>query len=160
AGKAAKQADAAPWRGRTRRYDILKEATIATAIATGLVVLLAGVLSSPDVPPVSVQSWAKGAPADFLATAGAALSRTASAAPSGPPYKSGSAAVQQVGPVNWQKLAGVTQPVNAAQVFVLAPLATLAATDHAVAGPLAAYQAATPAQQATWATAYDKAVTK
>jgi len=56
ARKAANQADAAPWRGRTRRYDILKEATIATAIATGLVVVLAGVLSSPDVPPVSVQS--------------------------------------------------------------------------------------------------------
>jgi len=160
ARKAAKEADAAPWRGRTRRYDILKEATIATAIATGLVVICAGVLSSPDVPPVSVQSWAKVAPADFLATAGAELSGAALAASYGPPYNNGSAAVQQVGPVNWQKLAGVTQPINAARVFVLSPLSTLAATDHAVAGPLAAYKAATPAQQTKWATAYDKAVTK
>jgi hypothetical protein len=160
ARKAAAAADARPWRGRTRRYDILKEATIATAIATGLVVLLAGVLSSPDVPPVSVQSWAKVAPADFLATAGAELNGTALAASYGPPYNNGSAAVQQVGPVNWQKLAGVTQPINAAQVFVLAPLTTLAATDHAVAGPLAAWRAARPAQQQKWATAYDNAVTK
>jgi hypothetical protein len=36
------------------------------------------------------------------------------------PYNNGSAAVQQVGPVNWQKLAKVTQPINAAQVFALA----------------------------------------
>src|SRR5262245_54556595 len=160
ARKAAKESDAAPLRRRTSLYDILKEATIATAIATGLVVICAGVLSSPDVPPVSVQSWAKVAPADFLATAGAELSGTALAASYGPPYNHGSAAVQQAGPVNWQKLAGVPQPVNAAQVFVLAPLATLAATDPAVAGPLAAYQAAAPAQQTRWATAYDKAVTK
>jgi cytochrome b/b6/petB-like protein len=160
ARKAAAAAEAAPWRGRTRRYDILKEATIATAIATGLVVICAGVLSSPDVPPVSVQSWAKVAPADFLATASAELSGTALAASYGPPYNNGTAAVQQVGPVNWQKLAGVTQPINAAQVFVLSPLTTLAATNHAVAGPLAAYKAATPAQQTKWATAYDNAVTK
>src|SRR5215470_12422367 len=69
AARAARAADAGPWRGRTRRYDILKEATIAAAVATGLVLVLAGVLSSPDVPPVSVRSWAKIAPADFLATA-------------------------------------------------------------------------------------------
>ena len=114
ARKAAKAADAAPWRGATRRYDILKEATIATAVATGLVLILAGVLSSPDVPPVSVQSWAKIAPADFVATAAAELSGTALAASYGPPYNHGTAAVQQVGPVNWQKLAGVTQPIDAA----------------------------------------------
>jgi hypothetical protein len=158
--KAAKEADRAPWRGPTRRYDILKEGTIAVAITTALVFLMAGLLSSPNVPPVSVQSWAKVAPADFLATGAGELSGTALAASYGPPYNHGTAAVQQVGPVNWQKLAGVTQPIDAAQVFVLSPLSALAATDHAVAGPLAAYKAATSAQQQTWATAYDKAVTK
>src|SRR5262249_10523340 len=44
ARKAAKGADAAPWRGRSRRYDILKEGTIAAAIVTALVVLMAGLL--------------------------------------------------------------------------------------------------------------------
>src|SRR5690242_3534658 len=51
--KAAKEADGAAWRGPTRRYDILKEGTIAVAITTGLVFLMAGLLSSPNVPPVS-----------------------------------------------------------------------------------------------------------
>jgi len=46
----------------TRRYDIVKEATIASVIALVLVVLLAAVLSSPDAPPVTVASWAKVAP--------------------------------------------------------------------------------------------------
>ncbi len=53
--KAAAAADAAPWRGATRRYDILKEGTVAAAIAGILVLLMAGLLSSPDVPPVTVQ---------------------------------------------------------------------------------------------------------
>ena len=145
--KAAKEADAAPWRGPTRRYDILKEGTIAVAITTGLVVLMAGLLSSPDVPPVTVQSWAKVAPADFLATAASELNGTALAASYGPPYNHGTAAVQQVGPVNWQKLAGVTQPINAAQTFVLSPLSKLTADDPALAAALSAYTSAPPAQQ-------------
>src|SRR5215472_7828128 len=160
AARAARAADAGPWRGRTRRYDILKEATIATAVAAGLVLVLAGVLSSPDVPPVSVRSWAKIAPADFLATAAAELNGTALAASYGPPYNHGTAAVQQVGPINWQTLAGVTQPLDAAQDFVLKPLATLAATNHPVGAALATYNSASPAQQQKWATAYGNAVTK
>jgi len=157
---AARAADAAPWRGPTRRYDILKEGTIAAAVALGLVLVMAGVLSSPDVPSVSVQSWAKAAPADFLGTAAAELDGTALAASYGPPYNHGTAAVQQVGPVNWQTLAGVTQPVNAAADFVLTPLSALAATNHPVAAALAAYTAASPAQRQKWATAYGNAVTK
>src|SRR5215467_4993106 len=158
--KAAKEADAAPWRGRTRRYDLLKEGTIATAVALALVLVMAAVLSSPNVPSVSVQSWAKVAPADFLGTAAAELAGTGGAASYGPPYNYGTGAVQQVGPVNWQTLAGVTQPVNAAADFVLTPLSTLAATNHPVGAALARYNSATPAQQQNWATAYGNAVTK
>jgi Cytochrome b(N-terminal)/b6/petB len=160
ARRAARAADKAAWRGPTRRYDILKEGTIAAAIATGLVVVMAGVLSSPDVPPVTVQSWAKIAPADFLATAAAELDGTALAASYGPPYNHGSAAVQQVGPVNWQKLAGVTQPLNAARSFVLTPLSKLAPADPPLAAALTRYRSAPAAQQARWAAAYGTAVTK
>jgi Cytochrome b(N-terminal)/b6/petB len=160
ARKAAVAADAAPWHGPTRRYDILKEGTIATAIAGGLVLVMAGLLSSPDVPPVSVQSWAKIAPADFLGTAAAELNGTAGAASYGPPYNNATGAVQQVGPVNWQRLAGVTQPINAAQTFVLSPLSKLAATDTGLATALSAYTGASASQQARWATAYGNAVTK
>ncbi|MDR0343209.1 MAG: cytochrome b N-terminal domain-containing protein [Nocardiopsaceae bacterium] len=160
ARKAARDADAAPWQGPTRRYDLLKEGTIATAVAAGLVVVMAGVLSSPDVPPVSVQSWARVAPADFLGTAAAELDGTALAASYGPPYNHGTAAVQQVGPVNWQRLAGVTQPVSAARSFVLTPLSKLAPADPRLAAALAIYRGAPAAQQARWAAAYGRAVTK
>jgi hypothetical protein len=158
--RAVAKAEASAWRGPTRRYDILKEATIALLISTGLVVVMASVLSSPDVPPISVQTWAKLAPADFLGTAAGELDGTALAASYGPPYNNGTAAVQQVGPFNWQKLAGVTQPLNAGQVFVIGPLGKAAATDPPLAAALRTYRSASPAQQAKWATAYGTAVTK
>ena len=86
ARKAAAVADAAAWRGPTRRYDIVKEATVATVVAVILVVALAGLLSSPDVPPVTVASWARIAPADFVATAATELAGTSETATYGPPY--------------------------------------------------------------------------
>ena len=67
--RAANAADTAAWRGPTRRYDILKEGTIAGLVVLILTFGLAGVLSSPDVPPVTVQSWAQVVPLDFLGTA-------------------------------------------------------------------------------------------
>ncbi len=159
ARKAQRAADAAAWRGPTRRYDILKEGTIAFAIATALVLLMSGLLSSPDVPPLTVQTWAKASPADFIGTAATELDGTAFAASYGPPYNNGTTALQQVGPVSWQKLAGVTQPINAAQVFVVAPLTRLAPTAPSLAPALAQYTSASAAQKQAWATAYDKAVT-
>jgi len=157
--KAAAAADAAPWRGSTRRYDILKEGTVAVAITGILVLVMAGLLSSPDLPPLSVQTWAKASAADFVGTAAAELDGTALAASYGPPYNNGSSAVQQVGPVNWQKLAGVTQPIDTAQTFVLAPLSKVAPTTPPLAAALGTYNSASAAQQLSWATAYDKALT-
>ena len=55
-------------------------------VAVVLVVALAGLLSSPDVPPVTVASWAKIAPADFVATAASELAGTSETATYGPPY--------------------------------------------------------------------------
>ncbi len=147
ARKAAAAADAAPWRGPTRRYDILKEGTVAVVVASVLVLLMAGLLSSPDVPPLSVQTWAKASAADFVGTAAMELDGTALAASYGPPYNNGSAAVQQVGPVNWQKLSGVTQPFNAAKTYVVSPLSQLAVTTPALATALNTYTTASPAQQ-------------
>ncbi len=156
---AERAADAAPWRGPTRRYDILKEGTIAGVIVLGLTLGLAGILSSPDVPPVTIATWARVAPADFLATAASELNGTSETATYGPPYNSQSGSVQRL-LFSPQTIPGVTQPVNAAQDFVLGPLGTLAATDPGIAAPLAAYRAAPAAQQLTWANAYANAVTK
>ncbi len=152
--KAAAASDAGPWRGPTRRYDILKEGAVATLVVGALTVVMAGVLSSPDVPPVTMQTWGKVAPVDLVFTASSELNGTAGAAIYGPPYNNGTDGVQQVGPVNWQKVAGITQPINAGQDFVLVPLATLAKTTPALASALSTYNAASPAQQNKWATAY------
>jgi Cytochrome b(N-terminal)/b6/petB len=159
ARKAAAAQDAGPWRGPNRRYDILKEGTIATVIVAAIVLLMAGVLSSPDDPAVTVQNWAKASAADFLGTAAMELDGTALAATYGPPYNNGTGAVQQVGPINFQKLSGITQPINAAQAFVVSPLSKLAPTAPALATALNQYTSATPGQQQKWAAAYDTAVT-
>jgi hypothetical protein len=158
ARRAAAAADAAEWRGPTRRYDIVKEAGIASLVALLLVVLLAGLLSSPDDPPVTVASWARLAPADFLGTAVSELDGTSETAGYGPPYNHQSGSVQNLGP-HWQLLAGVTQPINAARTFVLSPLSKVAPTDPALARALSTYTGATAGQRASWDAAYEKAVT-
>jgi hypothetical protein len=157
ARKAAAAADSGPWRGPTRRYDILKEGAVATLVVGALTLVMAGVLSSPDVPPVTMQTWGKVAPVDLVYTAATELNGTSGTATYGQPYNHGTDGVQQVGPVNWQKVAGITQPINAAQVFVVGPLSSLAKTTPALATALASYNAATPAQQNKWATAYANA---
>src|SRR4029077_9630499 len=137
---------AAPWRGPNRRYDILKEGTIASVVVLALTLGLAVLLSSPDLPPVTVATWARVAPADFLATAASELNGTSETATYGPPYNNQSGSVQSLlfAPT---KITGVTQPVDAARDFVIIPLTTLARANSATAAPLAVYQAASPAQQ-------------
>jgi len=155
ARKAAAAADAAPWRGPTRRYDIIKEGTIAFVITLALTLGLAGLLSSPDVPAITIQTWSHLDPSDFLATAATELNATSETANYGPPYNNGTGSVQRLAfsPQTWF---GVTQPVNAAQTFVLQPLASLAPTDPTLAHALATYKSASPAQQLAWANAYAK----
>jgi hypothetical protein len=157
--RAIAAADAAPWRGPVRRYDILKEGALASVIILVLVFGLAGVLSSPDVPPVTIATWARVAPADFLATAASELNGSSETANYGPPYNNQSGSVQKLwfSPQVWP---GVTQPVNAAQDFVISPLSTLARTEPPIAAALGAYQAAPAAQQLKWANAYAGSVTK
>jgi predicted secreted protein len=157
ARKAARAADAAPWRGPMRRYDILKEGTIAGLIATFVVLLAAGLLSSPDVPPLSIRTWATVDQVGFVNTAATELDGSSVSANYGPPYNNGTGSLQQVGPVSWQKLFGITQPVDSAKLFVLDPLTVAAKTDPALATALGTYTSAPAAQQLKWATAYDKA---
>jgi hypothetical protein len=155
---AQRAADAAPWHGPTRRYDILKEGAIASLVALVVTVGLAAVLSSPDAPPVTVRSWVQVTPADFLATAASELNGTSLTATYGPPYNTnGTPQSELFSPANWP---GVTQPIDPAQTFVLEPLSKTAPTDPQLAAALATYNAASSAQQNKWATNYGNAVTK
>jgi Cytochrome b(N-terminal)/b6/petB len=158
ARRAAAKADRAAWRGPTRRYDILKEGTIATVVILVLTVGLASLLSSPNVPPVTVRSWTQVAPADFLATAASELNGTSLTASYGPPYNTnGTPQSEWFAPAN---IPGVRQPIDPVQTFVLAPLAKTAPTDPALAAALAIYNAASPTQQNKWATNYLNAMPK
>jgi Cytochrome b(N-terminal)/b6/petB len=155
---AAAKADRAAWRGPTRRYDILKEGTIATVVILVLTVGLAALLSSPDDPPVTVRSWTQVAPADFLATAASELNGTSLTATYGPPYNTnGTPQSLWFAPAN---IPGVRQPIDPAKTFVLGPLAKTAPTDPQLAAALATYNAASPDQQNKWATNYLNAMTK
>jgi hypothetical protein len=122
-----------------------------------VVVALAGLLSSPDVPPATIRTWAQLAPADFLGTAASELAGTSETATYGPPYNHGSSNVQQIG-VSWQRLAGVREPIDPAVSFVVSPLAKLAVTDPPIARALARYEAAPASERVAWAKAYLQAV--
>jgi hypothetical protein len=151
-------ADAAAWRGPTRRYDILKEGTIASVVILALTFGLAGLLSSPDVPSITINTWARVAPADFLATAATELNGTSLTGSYGPPYNTnGTPQSLWFAPAD---ILGVRKHIDPAQDFVIGPLTTLARTDPATAAPLAAYRAASPAQQLKWANAYVAVVPK
>src|SRR5260221_2349444 len=89
ARKATAKSDAGPWRGPTRRYDIFKEGAVATVVVGAMTLVMAGVLSSPDVPPVTVQTWGKVAPVDLAFTAASRRNGTAGAAIYGPPEHHG-----------------------------------------------------------------------
>ncbi len=162
ARRAATAADAAEWRGPTRRYDILKEASIASAVVLVLVLALASVVSSPDVPPVTIQSWSHATPGDFMATSAAELAYTSETATYGPPYDNvstpaGTGMVQKI-IVSWQQITGVMQPINSARTFVLAPLSTRAPGDPTLTRALHRYETAPRSVQKAWDVAYLKVV--
>src|SRR5579884_4030149 len=95
ASRAERAADARPWRGPTRRYDIIKEGGVAAVVVVALVSALAGILSSPNVPSLTMRTWATAAPADLMATAANELAGTTETARYGPPYSGGSDNVQR-----------------------------------------------------------------
>jgi hypothetical protein len=143
----------------TRHYDIVKEFVIAFVVVAVLTAALSWLFSSPDEKPITIAGWAKADSSDFVATATAELAGTTTSAGYGPPYNSVTGASQTLGPLKLEQWAGVTQPVNSAQDFVVAPLAS-APNDPALAAALATYNAASPAQQQKWASNYSDALSK
>src|SRR6266567_3152550 len=89
---------------RTVPYDLVKELAIALLGTLALVLVLAAVLSSPDVPSVTIQSWAQRQPVDLVTTATAELAGSTVSAGYGAPYNNGSGSVQRLGflsPQTW-----------------------------------------------------------
>ena len=147
------------WSGARRRYDLVKEATLATAFVALLTIVLSIVFSSPDVKPVTVAEWAAAAPNDFLQTALSELDGTSGVATYGPPYTHVAGAGQNiVGGISIQRALGVQIPIDTANAFVLQPLSIPAQTNPRLAAALTLYRRASPAQQQRWAAAVSHAL--
>ncbi len=148
--------DYRPWTGPNRHYDILKEGAIALLVVTVLVVGLSALFSSPDDPALTFKGWATSSPDDFYATMVTELAGTSATATYGPPYNEGDGV--SVGPLALQKWGGVTHPVDAAQDFVITPLASQANPPAELKAALDAWTAAAPEQQQKWGGDYSDAL--
>ncbi len=150
-------AEDSPWTGKYRRYDILKEGTIAMVIVLVLTILFSVIFSSPDEKPITLQSWARNAPVDFVSTATSELAGTSVSAGYSYPYNYVPGAGQKLGPISLPSIFGVTIPVNPAQDFVLKPLETIP-YNSALTSALATYNTASSSQQTKWLNDYTKAL--
>ena len=145
------------WSGAKRRYDLVKEAVIATAAVALLTVVLSILFSSPDVKPVTVSQWATAAPVDFLQTAVAELDGTSGIATYGPPYTHVAGAGQNiVGGISIARALGVQIPIDTANAFVLDPLSIPARTNPRLAAAIAEYRRAPAARKQAWATTFTR----
>ena len=159
ASKEAKAAfDAAPWTGKTKRYDIIKEGTIALVLVFVLTIVLSLFMGSPDEPPLTFKGWAVSNPDNLYATAVQELAGTSGTATYGGPYNKAADGLN-IGPLWLQKWAGVTHPIDAANDFVITPLSTQVLSPE-IANALATWKSAADSQKQAWATTYDEAITK
>jgi hypothetical protein len=145
------------WTGPTRYYDLVKEIVVAIVVVAVLTMSLAALFSSPDEKALTLQSWAKANPSDFVLTATGELAGTTTSAGYGPPYNTASEGPDLLG-LKVAKLVGVRIPIDSAQTFVVEPLSTL--SDSAAAIAISQWRGADSGQQVKWATAYSDALGK
>ncbi len=149
--------DVEEWHGKYVPYDLVKEFLIALIVIVVLVTGLAVVFSSPDERPVTIKQWAKSNPVDFAQTAITELDGTSGTATYGPPYNNTPGSSQSVAGFSPEHWLGAHIPIDTANDYVIHPLATLP-NSPLVRMAVSRYRAATPAQQARWTAAYEKAV--
>jgi hypothetical protein len=142
------------------RYDLVKELTVALGALFVVIIVLAAVLSSPDVPSVTIQSWSKADPVDFVTTAASELAGQSTSAQYGPPYNQNNGSVQSWGPFAPQAWAGTWVHLNPPVDFVLQPLSQTSAGDPQLTDALSSYSSAGSDQQQKWITAYSNALAK
>ena len=139
-------------------YDIVKELVVALCVTGVVVLVLSAALSSPDVPSLTIQGWATQDPVDFVTTATAELSGDSTTAQYGPPYNDQSGSTQTLWFFNPQSWAGVHQPVDAQNQFVIQPLQQASAGDTELVDALKAFGGASDSQRSSWLDAYSKAL--
>jgi hypothetical protein len=139
-------------------YDLVKDLVLASVGLGLIIVLLAVALSSPDVAPATIASWAQADPVDLVTTATAELAGTSTSAMYGPPYTDGSGSVQSIGPFSPQQWAGNKLHLDPAQEFVLGPVSDAAVGNADLTQALATYTAADATTQQGWLSAYSTAL--
>jgi len=150
--------ESAPWTGRTRRYDLVKEGVVACAVITVAVFALATFFGSPDDAQITFKKWAISAPSDFYMTTVHELAGTTESAGYGAPYNTASVGVN-LGPLHLARLAGVTHPVDTVNDFVIRPLSAFNNTPKIATG-LALWRSADSKTQIDWASNYETALAK
>lgn len=140
-------------------YDLVKELAIAFGVIGVIAIGVAAIVSSPDVPPITIAAWSQSDPVDFVTTATGELAGTTTSAGYGNPYNTNGPG-QQWGPVAPQKWFGTQIPIDSANTFVIQPLQVAAASNPDLATALDTWQKASSDQQGKWLDAYTKALGK
>ncbi len=140
-------------------YDLVKELVLALAAVGVIALVLAVFLSSPDVAPVTIATWATSDPVDFVTTATNELAGSTTSAGYGAPYNTAGPG-QNWGPIAPQKWFGVRIPVDSATAFVIQPLQRASYSNTDLGNALNAWQGASGDQQSKWLDAYSKALAK
>jgi hypothetical protein len=147
---------------KMKNFDLLKELSIMSAVALVLVIVLAAVFSSPDEKALTIKSVATEDPLGFTTVALSELANESDFASSiatyGPPYNNSSDAVQYIGSLSPQQIAGVGVPIDTAQVYILGPLSTIKTST--VDAALNTFEKASADQQSQWESAYNDALGK
>ena len=104
--------------------DQVKLLVAALAVVSVLAILLTILLSSPDEPPSTIQTWSREDPIGFLEAAVTELGGTSATAEYGPPYNHNGQG-QHAAFLHPQRWLGVTHPIDTARDFVIAPLRTI-----------------------------------
>ena len=144
---------------RMRSYDLVKELVLAMAGIGVLALVLAAVLSSPDVPPVTIATWAQADPVDFVTTATGELQGSTTSAGYGAPYNN-AGGEQSWGPIAPQIWFGERIPVDSANAFVIQPLKYAATGNNDLGAALSQWESASGDQQTTWLKNYTDALGK
>ena len=127
------------WRGPERPYDLIAEGTIAVIFVALLVILASSLWASPNggltypgAPKspagqaFSARYWDANDPSDLAATVVQELAGGTTTAGYGPPFNQTTGASQQIIGIKPAEIAkaifGLTQPINTANDFVLAPV--------------------------------------
>jgi hypothetical protein len=142
---------------KTVPYDLIKEVTLALAGVGILGLILAATLTSPDVPPITIATWAQSDPVNFVTTATGELAGTTTSAVYGNPYNTVGPG-QQWGPIQPQNWFGTRIPIDSANTFVIQPLQHAGSGNSGLTTALSAWSGASPDQQGKWLTAYTTAL--